>query len=613
MSKRKKSNNSDPLPLFPDFDFSSTSKENQSKIDILKSDSEKKKTNINDLNNSIFSESQIISEEKLVPPKKIISNSKTNNRENLDLFLPFTYEDILDEIGEKKSMLRDLIVRVTNFEEQINQVLADMRNSGYLLFLYGVSGVGKSTFISSLKFQKYITIQEIVSINASELIKEDDSGLKLKELIKKIKQSAINFFSENNKNNNKLCIVIDYLENLEDEEENHVRAFFRDLNGLLRKYSILIIWPVTVREDLENMQSFAKDYSSTMFHTRIPYIEFTGPPLEEYPNIAKKTIEFFNSGKSCHEFQLTDDDFENLKNEYQKKPQEKHLIREYLKKVKALWEQITNYLQKRENSTKRTEVWFIFLYPEAEGVVARFSKQNPENINEMWNAEYNPLQPYINEHTQRKADWPPHRLTFALNTDMLTTKIMYLPTNALISCIVAYADDAKIPISREDFKDEDKYDVPQHWFGKQSANGTLKRTPLYLQLSGGQNPTGKRKSGTVEKALDSSRKAFKKINEDISASKSGKIGDKPFNKAICLALEHTLSEYNFQFRCEQYHPRLRIRPDITVETSNKIICLEFCYTLDDTPGNLANYVLRKLNTYMKQLEQFHGIPQDLPW
>lgn len=155
--------------------------------------------------------------EKIPQQQEIIEENKVD-KENLDLFLPFTYEEILEEIGEKKSRLPDLIVPVTKFEEQIIQVLADMRNIGFLLFLYGVSGVGKSTFISSLKFQTYIPVQEIVSIDASELIKKDDSGLKLKELIKKIKQEAINFFSENNKNNDKLCIVIDYLENLEDEE-----------------------------------------------------------------------------------------------------------------------------------------------------------------------------------------------------------------------------------------------------------------------------------------------------------------------------------------------------------------------------------------------------------
>ncbi|MFM6399491.1 ATP-binding protein [Planktothrix sp.] len=553
-------------------------------------------------------------EDGLDHKKEINSNIVVKENTNLDLFLPFTYEEILEEIGEKKSRLPDLIVPVTKFEEQIIQVLANTRNTGFLLFLHGVSGVGKSTFISSLKFQAYIPIKEVVSIKANELSQEDHEISKFDELIHQIKNKVNSFFVENIKSGDKLCIVIEHLEYLKEKDQDDAIAFFRDLNGLLRIHPILIIWPVTVYKDLENMQNWAKNYASTMFYRKIPFINFTGPSIDDYPKIAKKTIEFFNGGKSCHEFQLNDSDFENLKNKYQNKPQQQKLIREYLIDIKHIWEERTNHIKKIENFIpKPTEVWFIFPYPEAEGVVARFAKQIPENINEMWNAEYNPLQPYINEHTQRKADWSPQRLTLALNSRMLTTKIMYLPTNALISCIVAYADDAGIRISREDFKDENKYNVPEHWFGKKLANDTLKRTPLYLQLSGSQNPTGKRKSGTVGKALNSSRKAFKKINEDISASKLGKIGDKPFNKAICLALEYTLSEYSFQFRCEQYHPHLRIKPDITVETSNKIVCLEFCYTLDDTPGNLADYVLRKLNTYMKQLEQVYGIPQDLSW
>lgn len=608
MPKRKKSDNPDQLNLFSN-DLFSESQKQSSKPDTCKQNSANEKRNNN------ISQSEFSTEDNLEYDQSIISNLQNNDKETLDLFLPFTYEDILEEIGEisdKKSRLPDLIVPVTKFEGQIIQVLANMRNSGFLLFLYGVSGVGKSTFVSSLKFQTYIPIKEVVSIKANELEQEDNNISKFDELINQIKAKVNSFFLENTKSGDKLCIVIEHLEFLKETDRDDAIAFFRDINGLLRIHPILIIWPVTVYKDLENMQDWARNYASTMFYRKIPFINFTGPPIDEYPKIAKKTIEFFNNGKSCHEFQLNDSDFEKLKNKYQEKPQNQQLIREYLIDIKHIWEERTNYIKKIESSIpKPTEVWFIFPYPEAENVVARFAKQIPENINEMWNAEYNPLQPYINEHTQRKADWSPQRLTLALNTRMLTTKIMYLPTNALISCIVAYANDAEIPISKEDFKDIDKYNVPEHWFGKKLANDTLKRTPLYLQLSGSQNPTGKRKSGTVEKALNSSRKAFEKINKDISESKSGKIGDQPFNKAICLALEEVLSELNFQFRCEKYHPHLRIKPDITVETSNKIICLEFCYTLDDTPGNLADYVLRKLNTYMKQLEQAYGRPQDL--
>jgi hypothetical protein len=533
-----------------------------------------------------------------------ISCAETDD--DLDLFLPLTYEDLLKEIGEGKSKLPDLIVPVTEFEGQIVQVLADIKNAGYLLFLYGVSGVGKSTFISSLQFRKHIRIQQIVPIDASELSQLSDSLSKLKELIKQIKQEAIHFSSNNNTTNDKLCIVIDYLENLEDENNNDVRAFFRDLNGLLRKHPILIIWPVTVMKDLENMQSFAKSYSSTMFHRRIPVIKFTGPPIEEYPNIAKKTIMFFNKGKSCYEFQLNDNDFEQLKNDYKQKPQDKHLIREYLRNVRELWEKRTNHISKIVQSIpKPTEVWFIFSYPNAEGTVARFAKQTPDIINEMWNADHRSLYAYISENNQRKADWPVNRLSLALSGQILTTKIMYLPTNALVSCISAYAKDAKVPISKEDLLAEDKYNISRFWFQKGTVQKTLKTTPLYLQLAGIPITGGKRKSGTVKTGLNNAQQAFEKINSDISNSR---ISDRHFNKSICLSLQDAFQGSRLVFSCEIEHPHLtNIRPDILVDMNEKIVCLEFCYTNNNTPGNMADYVLRKLNIYMKQLQYNFGI------
>ena len=361
------------------------------------------------------------------------------------------------------------------------------------------------------------------------------------------------------------------------------------------------------------MRGFAQNFSSTMFHRRIPVMYFTGPPTAIYPSIAKKTIMFFNEGRDCYEFQLNDHDFEQLRNNYQQKPPERHLIRDYLKDVISLWEQRTDYISEIvKNVPKPTEVWFIFSYPEAEGVVARFAKQTPDIINEMWNADYRSLFAYISDHNQRKADWTPKRLTLALSSRMLTTKIMFLPTNALVSCIAAYGKDANISITREDLLDKNKYRVLPHWFGKTLAQNTLKRTPLYLQLSDVSIKVGKRKSGKVEEGLENARKAFQKINEDIAQHK---VSDQSFNKAICLTLQDIFrGQSNFSFKSEIPHPYLtNIRPDIVVDTNEKLVCLEFCYTNDNTPGNLANYVLRKLNQYMKQLEQNFGIPKDFLW
>jgi len=544
--------------------------------------------------------------DEFIADENNLSDSKEIDR-ICELIIPETYEEtIQQEVNKQKiannlALMAQFITPVIEFEEKIIQVVTEIKLSGHLLFLYGISGAGKSTFISSLEWRQHIPIKKIIPINTRKLAYDHN---KIRELLNRISEETETFFKDNQQSDtDKLCIIIDYLENLQGEDPENIRAFFRDLNGLLREYPILIVWPVTDRGDLTSMQDFAESFSSTMFDRKIPVIEFTGPPIEEYPTIAKNTITFFNGGRSCYEFQLNDKDFDNLKKKYEEKPKHKRIIRDYLREVKDIWQERTKYIEKLMGTVpKPIEVWFIFSYPKAESVVAQFAKQS-DNINEMWNANYNALFTYIKEHTQRKADWPPERLTLALS-GILTTKIMYLPTNALVSCIAAYSKEAGINISREDFIQ--KYGVQEHWFSKKHAQRTLSTTPLYFQLSGRPITAGKRKSGSVEIGLKNATKPFEKINEDIV---SKKISDQILNKALYLTLKDIQNELgnNLHFSCEKRHPYLTtIRPDIIVEgAKDKCIALEFCYTNDNTPGNLASYALGKLNTYMNQLEHIY--------
>jgi hypothetical protein len=522
---------------------------------------------------------------------------------NSDLRLPTTYEDITKYVKKGDLRLTELLVPVTRFEEQIIQVVIDIQTQGYLLFLLGVSGVGKSTFANSLNMQKHIPIEEVILLDASEI---ENTG-KLSKLLNKIKSLSNDFFTshEVKENSRKPCIVIEYLENIDEENAKTVSTFFRDLNAFLRKYPILIIWPVTNRSDLEKMQEQAKTFSSTMFHYELPFIDFTGPDLDDYPKIAKKTIPFFNSGKSCYEFQITDQDLDQLKHAYGEKPQEKRLIRSYLQEVQRLWKGRSQSLEKiRASIPKPTEVWFIFSYKNAESVVGSFSKKIPNIPQEMWDATYQSLYAYITSNKNRKADWSSQDLTFALSSAILTTKIMYLPTNALISCIAAYSADANIDIRRND-----EYNIPSAWFGKAAAQKALVSTPLYLQLANKPITSGKRKSGKVEEGINNAQEAFKKINNDISKNKCS---DQPFNHAFCLALKDALKQDGLQdaerIYAEEPHPYLEsIRSDITVEFSDKIVCIEMSYSANDQPGHLADYVLKKLSRYMKQIKYEFGL------
>ena len=552
--------------------------------------------------------------DRTISEDSLESNQSVNN--NDDLRLPTTYEEISRYIEKGDLRLTELLVPVTRFEEQIIQVVTDIRTQGHLLFLLGVSGVGKSTFANSLNMQKHIPIEEVTLIDASEI--ENDE--KLSKLLDKIKGLSSVFFSSHKveENSRKPCIVIEYLENIDEEDAKRVKTFFRDLNAFLRKCPILIIWPVTNSSDLKNMQEQAKTFSSTMFHYKLPYIDFTGPDLDDYPKIAKKTIPFFNSGKSCYEFQITDYELEELKNVYEKKPQEMCLIRSYLQDVKSLWKDKSNTLEKiRASIPKPTEVWFIFSYKNAESVVGSFSKKIPDIPQEMWDATYQSLYAYITSSKRRQDDWSSQELTFALNSPILTTKIMYLPTNALISCIAAYSAEADLGIRRRD-----EYHIPDAWFGKAAARKALVSTPLYLQLANKPITSGKRKSGKVTEGINNAQEAFEKINRDISdksgkgsKNRSGQRSDQPFNRAFCLALADALEKDGLkdveQIYAEGWHPYLEtIKPDIVVEFPDKIVCIEMSYSTNDQPSYLADYVLRKLHRYMKRIKNQFALAID---
>ncbi len=517
-----------------------------------------------------------------------------------ELILPLTYEETVERVGADIAKMAEFIVPVTEFEEKIIQIVADMRRCGYLLFLYGISGVGKSTFISSLKWRSHIPIKNITSINTIELTNPDEPWVKLKQLYSRISEIAKKAKEDISQlDNTRICVVIDYLESLQDEEVSNVRAFFRDLNGLLRHYPILVVWPVTEREDLENMQKAASSFSSTIFHSRIPVIEFTGPPVKDYVKIAKNTISFFNQGRTHYDYQLHDEDFEKIMQDFQVKPRSKQIIRNYLKEIKAVWEEKTDYITKVMRTVpKPTEVWFIVCYPEAEDVISAFTKSSPDIIDEAWNADYNRLSVYI-KNNQREADWKPQRLSLAIN-GVLNTKILYLPTNTFVSCVVAYAQEAGIPIARQEFKD---MGVPDHWFEKSQARQTLSSSPAYRQLAGMSQRKGKRGSGKNPEALKTAKPIFEKLNKYIVEN-----SDQPFNKALSMALQNAFTEQTeLTFSSERVHPWLtNIRPDILVDVSGtKYICIEMHYTTKTAPNVIAKYVLDKLNKYMKQIESLY--------
>lgn len=510
---------------------------------------------------------------------------------NRDLVLPDSFEGVKTELGSNVNKMMEFFVPIDEAETELTLISNSIKNSGKLVLMHGVPGVGKSTFIQSLKWRNHINIREIFNIDATDL---NYAEPKLPQLLQKI----INICTKNDvepTSNGVVLFVIDYLETLSGENPDIIKAFFTSLNGILRQTPIMIIWPVTEESDVNDIKNYISAVSRTLFYKGKEVIYFQGPPKEKFPQILKNTISALNTGYTFNDFQLIDEDFDELLSKLSNESNN-FTLREYIFEINQLWMNRSGKIEKILKSIpKQTEIWFVFSMPEAEQLVTQFVRKS-KNIEDCWDAYHSKLDEYIHGN-QKESYWTSQRLQIAISGSF-KAKIFYMPTNALVSCLAAYGKEFEID-KKIDWK---KAEILKNWENKSTASRFLKNSPLIKQLNGEQVQFGSSRSGRAKESIENARAAFEQINAiscKYNVQRDG--SDKPFNKAIASALVEIFPKWNIQ--CEKPHPWLpNIIPDITVEKNNKLICLEFCYTKRDVPSAIADYVLIKLDNYMRQFE-----------
>jgi len=282
--------------------------------------------------------------------------------------------------------------------------------------------------------------------------------------------------------------------------------------------------------------------------------------------------------------------------------------------VKKEWSERSNQLEKILEAIPRfTEIWFIVCYPEAEGVVGQFARKSPEP-DLAWNSDLRKFSEYITESSQKAAEWDQKRLMHALQ-GYFKVKVMYMPTHALMSCVATFGK----------FEEVDKYgkrkqvvmpslldavvgSLPNHrWKHPSQALRFLNTSPMVYQLKEQGAKFGQRRGRST--SVEAARPSFSVINKHLGSGGEG--SDQPINKCLAIGLRKVLEMDETQIVVEKGHPWLGgIRPDIMVfPHRDKIISIEMHYTADSKPYVLANYVLTKMNTYMKQLEAYLRSPR----
>jgi hypothetical protein len=503
--------------------------------------------------------------------------------------LPLTFEDTVRLLGGAEHVnakLMQFVQPVEETEQQLLEIATQMGAAGRAVFLLGGPGTGKSTFIQSLQWRPHIRISALESVNAA-MFKVDECLEQLLDRVREVGSTAVH-----RRDLGAALVVVNYLEDLEGIDPGRIRAFFRALNGLLRQYPVLLVWPVTNRADAEQMIGHANRVSGTLFHPDRAIVPFSGPAAGLFPTIASNTIAVLNEGQRLQDFGLTPDDLDEALEGVQQRGDAEVTIRNYLREVYDRWVDRSGQLDVIRRAVPRpTEVWFVFSHEHAEAVVEQFARKSVQ-VQEAWLANHGKLYEYI-YNNQRAADWDARRLQFAIG-GALTCRIMYMPTNALVAVLSAYGNGY---VEAVDLKSK----VPAGWFHRGAARRLLAKTPLLRQLRGQEVKLGKRRSGTVPGAMERAKEGFAALSEWASGIGPG--SDEPLNHALGLALSDVLGDVAEAVEVEQPHPWLpNVVPDIRVDTAGRHVCIEMSYTNRDEPYVAADYVLRKLDRYMKQLE-----------
>jgi hypothetical protein len=510
-----------------------------------------------------------------------------------ELILPDSYEEVKSALGGDVAKMPQFVVPVREAEEGIALAAHSVKFAGHILLLLGRRGIGKSTFIQSLSWRLNLAIPEVIEIDAEDLRAQSGDHSDLLSLLHRSLREIVDRAKSSKNPKAVLTVVISHLENLERQSESDIKAFLRDINGFLRKNALLVIWPVTDKKDAGSLLNYADSVSDTIFVTHAPILEFRGPPVVEFPKIAKDTIAVLNPGLSLDDFLLSDTELELMAENFKQRNESEITIRNYLREVLSSSQKKSGELKRVvERLPRATEVWFIVCHDKGEDVARNFSRKTSHSIDDRWDAEYDGVYEYVAQNIQNHADWPKtERLQFAIR-GKIRTKVMFLQTNALISCICAYGRSNGVSQELIDKLVAGSFD---HWKNPSTTKRLLASSPMIRQLKGESEVVGKQRGGRHTESIDKASPLFPLV----SASTYGEGSDVPFNKCLAQAMRDVMQVGDDMIAAEQYHPFLPgIRTDILVNLNpNKHICIEIHYSAKTQPSELGNYILRKLDRY----------------
>ncbi|HEY9848766.1 MAG TPA: hypothetical protein V6D28_04880 [Leptolyngbyaceae cyanobacterium] len=482
------------------------------------------------------------------------ADTEASPKERPKLFVPSRF-DALER--RAKHELKDIIVPVDDALARVKDTYSDIIAAGKGAFwvLRGSSGSGKSTFLHTLNL--FLHEVEILSIQADESVPET---------LKFFKKSNL----EDNSSLKKLrIIVIENREALTDFSVDQLEKDLHSINSFIRSHSgerSLIVWPCNADDLEQRLISLAERIGAdSLLGIGEPSYRFKGPPKSQYLDIATRTIKTLNDKASLVDLGISEERAITLIQQADTIGKYLGLLRQELlnneKNVEKLFEQ------------EKCRMWTVVI-----------AGNNPkEEVTALTHGGYSNADIsclMVSTKANIVQDLKKYSDKVGILGTVLDAQIVYLPIATARAIVIKYAD----PDLQEKMKQAGM-------FIRHDSKALERLMSSQLAKAFKTEPKGFERNNIPNL---SSKLPFEKLLE-ISQK-----NDELLNRAIGEALKACglASAYKTEVELRGI---INIRSDLLCKTDSGLVRLEIMWTKWARRADIANYVLKKLQSYGKAI------------
>lgn len=469
----------------------------------------------------------------------------TDNTDGDDLFIPDRFDMLKRKADDK---LQTIIVPVDDALRVIDLRRRGIRAAGRggFLILRGDSGSGKSTFLHTLNLfrERHITL----SIERS-----DEIG----SFLQRLGPAACELRT----------LVIEGREALRDTGLAELEAALHDINSFLRTERgehTIIAWPCNA-DDLQSalIETAKRIGGDALLGTGDAYMNFSGPPKDQYLEIGKRTVATLNQGASIHDLGVSE---QNAQEFIEASPTVGSFMGRLREALLQNLSEVGSHLNK-----ERCRLWIVVIAgndPDNDVAALTRGNFNTADIDRLLSA----TQANVVEELRRYPE------KIGIISAALDAKILHVPILAALAFARTYHNSGKLKSLMTQANLSTSHD--------NQAKARIEASELGLALLGSGQGTRTRGPKAGPNTID----AFEKLAEIASND------DQALNEALGRALVDSGRITSFLTE-QDFGDGLTRRTDILATTASGPIRLEVMWRKKAGRADIANYTLTKLFNY----------------